>query len=194
MARSKQAKKKPSRVAYEESHPTISFRLDIQTHDRLKEHLKTTGCSFADFVKDALGREETMIEERVTKLASRKIAENEPHACDLELYELVVDLAHWTVIFWTKLSDPMDGVPCPDCLFPSKLHKKESKVVSLEMLENGDFKCPECRLTLKNPAQLAWVALVNQVEEEIRREKLLQPQEKEATDKGEVNHGNTTKT
>jgi len=89
MVRSKQAKKKPSRVAYEESHPTISFRLDIETHDRLKEHLKETGCSFAVFVKDALGREKTMVEERVTKLASRKIKENEAPARDLELYDIV---------------------------------------------------------------------------------------------------------
>ena len=77
---------------------------------------------------------------------------------------------------------------CP--LFPSRLNKKEGKTVKLEMLENGDFKCPECRLTLKNPPQLAWIALVSQVAEEFRREKLLQPQEKEANDRGEVTHGN----
>ena len=192
MVRSKQAKKKPSRVAYEETHPTISFRLDIETHDRLKEHLKATGCSFADFVKDALGREETMVEERVTKLASKKIAESETPTRDLELYDLVVDLAYWTITFWTNLPDPLDGVSCPSCLFPSRLSKKEGKAVKLEMLENGDFKCPECRLTLKNPPQLAWVALVSQVAEEFRREKLLQSQEKEANDRGEVTHGNTT--
>ena len=191
MVRSKQPKKKPSRVAYEKSHPTVSFRLDIETLDRLKEDLKATGCSFADFVKDALGREEMMVEERVTKLASRKITESEMPARDLELYELVVDLAYWAVVFWMNLPDPLDGVTCPSCLFPSDLSKKEGKTVKLEMLENGNLKCPECRLTLKNPPQLAWIALVSQVAEEVRREKFLQSQEKEVNDRGEVTHGNT---
>jgi predicted DNA-binding protein len=180
VARSKQAKKKPSRLAYEETHPTISFRLDIETHDRLKEHLKATGSSFADFVKDALGREETMVEERVTKLASKKIAESETPARDLELYDIVLDLARWGVVLWANLPDPTDGVPCPDCLFPSRLSKKESKAVTLEMVENGDFKCPECGLRLKNPPQLAWVLLVSKVEEEVLREKFLKSQENEA--------------
>lgn len=191
MVRNKQSKKKPSRVAYEETHPTISFRLDIETHDRLKEHLKTTGCSFANFVKDALGREETMVEERVTKLASRKIEEIETPQRDLELYEIVVDLAYWVIVFWMNLPDPLDGVPCPSCRFPSKLNKKEGKTVKLDMLENGDFKCPECRLRLKNPPQLAWIALVSQVAEEVRREKLLQSQEKEANYRGEVANDDT---
>jgi len=171
--------------------PTISFRVDRQTKEELEEHLKASSCSFANFVKDALGREETMVEERVTKLASRKIEEIETPPRDLELYDIVVDLAYWVIVFWTNLPDPLDGVPCPSCLFPSKLNKKEGRTVKLEMLENGDFKCPECRLTLKNPPQLAWIALVSQVAEEIRREKLLQSQEKEVNDRGEVTHGNT---
>lgn len=171
MVRSKQAKKKPSRVAYEESHPTISFRLDRETHDSLKEHLTATGYSFADFVKDALGREKTMVEERVAKLASRKIAESETLARDLELYDIALDLARWGVILWANLPDPMDSVSCPSCLFPSRLSKKESRAVTLEMLEDGNFKCPECGLTLKNPPQLAWILLVSKVAEEVRREK-----------------------
>ena len=57
--------KMPSRARYDESHPVISGRLDRDTYDRLKGHLEESGCSFADFVKDTLGREDSMIEKRV---------------------------------------------------------------------------------------------------------------------------------
>jgi len=63
------SKKKPSRKRYEEEHPTVSFRLDRETYDRLKQHLAGTGYSFADFVKDSIGREESMVEKRVEMLA-----------------------------------------------------------------------------------------------------------------------------
>ena len=48
--------KPPSRVRYEQSHPTVSFRLDKDTHDLLKQRLEDLGgISFADFIKDSLG-------------------------------------------------------------------------------------------------------------------------------------------
>ena len=48
--------KPPARVRYEQSHPTLSCRLDKDTHDLLKQRLEDLGgVSFADFVKDALG-------------------------------------------------------------------------------------------------------------------------------------------
>jgi len=48
--------KPPARVRYEESHPTMSCRLDKDTHDLLKQRLEDLGgVSFADFVKDSLG-------------------------------------------------------------------------------------------------------------------------------------------
>jgi hypothetical protein len=70
---SKKVTKKPSRKKYEESHPVFSARLDRDTYERLKEHLTGTGCSFAGFIKDSLGREESMIEKRVEMLASQKV-------------------------------------------------------------------------------------------------------------------------
>jgi len=178
MVRSKQAKKKLSRVVYEESHPTISFRVDKETHDRLKQHLRATGFSFASFVKNALGKEEAMVEERVAKLASRKIEEGKTLSCDLELYDLVLDLAQWAILLWANLPDPME-VPCLSCLFPSKLSKRQSRRVILQMLESGDFKCPDCALTLRNRPQLAWVLLATKVTEEVRREKFLESLKKE---------------
>ena len=65
--------KKPSRKRYDDEHPTISFRLDRQLHERLKEHLENAGCSFASFIKDSLGREESMVEKRVEMIASTKV-------------------------------------------------------------------------------------------------------------------------
>jgi len=48
--------KPPSRIRYEQSHPTVSCRLDSETHTLLQQRLEELGeVSFADFVKDALG-------------------------------------------------------------------------------------------------------------------------------------------
>ena len=48
--------KPPARVRYEQGHPTVSCRLDGDTHDLLKQRLEDLGgISFADFVKDSLG-------------------------------------------------------------------------------------------------------------------------------------------
>ena len=48
--------KPPARVRYEESHPTVSCRLDRDTYTLLRQRLEDLGgVSFADFVKDSLG-------------------------------------------------------------------------------------------------------------------------------------------
>ena len=52
----KDTHKPPARVRYEQSHPTVSCRLDGNTHELLKQRLEDLGgISFADFVKDSLG-------------------------------------------------------------------------------------------------------------------------------------------
>jgi len=46
----------PARIRYEQSHPTMSCRLDKDSHALLKQRLEDLGgVSFADFVKDSLG-------------------------------------------------------------------------------------------------------------------------------------------
>ena len=47
--------KPPSRIRYEQTHPTLSCRLDKQTHDLLQKRLDDAGLSFAQFVKSQLG-------------------------------------------------------------------------------------------------------------------------------------------
>jgi len=49
-------RKPPARIRYEQSHRTMSCRLDKDTRDLLKQRLEDLGgVSFADFVKDSLG-------------------------------------------------------------------------------------------------------------------------------------------
>ena len=78
MAKGKESRKQPvnkppSRIRYEERHRVRSCRLDIEADRLLTEHLDSIGCSFSDFVKDSLGREESMVEKRVEILALSQI-------------------------------------------------------------------------------------------------------------------------
>ena len=45
----------PSRLRYEQEHPTVSFRVPRSLYLNLKEILGINEQSFADFVKEALG-------------------------------------------------------------------------------------------------------------------------------------------
>ena len=54
--KAKATHKPPARARYEQSHPTVSRRLDKDTHDLLKQRLEDLGgVSLAAFVKDSLG-------------------------------------------------------------------------------------------------------------------------------------------
>ncbi len=48
--------KPPSRVRYEGSHPVVSARLSKQDRDVLDSIIHSRGISFADFVREAIGR------------------------------------------------------------------------------------------------------------------------------------------
>jgi len=47
--------KPPARIRYEQSHPTVSFRLSKDVYDLLKQRLDDLEMSFADFVRESLG-------------------------------------------------------------------------------------------------------------------------------------------
>ena len=47
--------KPPARIRYEQSHPTVSFRLPKELCEQLMEHLASRDITVADFVKEALG-------------------------------------------------------------------------------------------------------------------------------------------
>jgi len=48
-------RKAPSRIRYEESHPTIACRVPKETYDRLQEMKLKEAMSFADILKTGLG-------------------------------------------------------------------------------------------------------------------------------------------
>lgn len=51
--------KPPSRVKYEQSHPTVSFRIERQHYDQLMKLLSKSGQSIADFFKEALSLQQS---------------------------------------------------------------------------------------------------------------------------------------
>jgi len=55
--------KSPCRVRYEQSHPIVSVRINSELYDELKELGRTTGKSFADFLKDGAGITKTQVKE-----------------------------------------------------------------------------------------------------------------------------------
>ncbi len=54
MARSK-ARKTPSRIKYEQSHPTVSFRVSKELYDMLQAVKKAEGKSNTDVLKAGVG-------------------------------------------------------------------------------------------------------------------------------------------
>ena len=51
----KQKKKTPSRIRYEKSHPTVSFRPDQELYDTLQAVRQAEGKSYADVLKVGVG-------------------------------------------------------------------------------------------------------------------------------------------
>jgi hypothetical protein len=149
-------KKSPSRIRYEERHHVRSCRLDIETDKLLIEHLNSIGCSFADFVKDALGREESMVEKRVETLASRK--------ADPPLEERVRFLENLVHEILGLTVDHKRYPPfCPRCdnqeLFECEGREKESKLAHPEI---KTWKCQKCGFFIDTykriePASIKWV-------------------------------------
>lgn len=149
MAKHRAKRKSPSRKRYEEKHRTRSCRLDTENDNRLEEHLQGTGHSFADFVKDHLGREEAMIDERVEMLASRRMNPSlEDRVRCLE------DLVHQVFL----LTVDTDECPplCPHCedeeLCRCEGRQMESKLAQPWVLT---WKCPKCGFFLDTYRRIA---------------------------------------
>jgi hypothetical protein len=63
----KAAKRKPpSRVRYEQAHPTVSSRVPIEIYQRLQAVKKAEGKSFTDILKIGLGLLEARIDEKAS--------------------------------------------------------------------------------------------------------------------------------
>ena len=156
MVKRKVIPKKPSRARYEKQHPVFSARLDRETYDRIKSHLAGTGCSFADLLKDAIGREESMVEERVQMLTSRKAAPSlEDRVRCLE------DLVHqlFSVAVTTHKWLPI----CPHCHNQELLRAEGTEAESTFAIPQVlTWHCPRCGFFLNtfariDPKSLKWV-------------------------------------
>ena len=156
MARKKVNRKAPSRKRYEEQHPTMSLRLDIKDRKCLKEHLASAGCSLADFVKQHLRREESMIEKRVEILASMRMDPSlEGRLRCLE------DLVYQ--IFSVPLSIGEYPPTCPRCqnqdLSRCEGKETESKLACPWVIT---WRCPRCDFFIDtyhriDPKSICWV-------------------------------------
>jgi len=156
MVKTNKSKKPPSRKRYEEEHRTRSARLDRETNERLDKLLEGTGCSFADFIKDALGREEAMIEKRVEMLASRQV--------DPSLEERVRCLENLVHEIFSLTVDTRKYPPyCPRCevqeLFESEGRETESTIADPWV---PTWKCPKCGYFINtykriDPKSIKWV-------------------------------------
>jgi hypothetical protein len=151
----KKKNKPPSRQRYEKENPTISFRLDKESHQRLKKHLRQSGCSVTDFVKDALGREESMVDARIEKIVKQKA----PASVEEKL-RILEDMVYQFALNFDNNSEP---VLCPRCNSDQELkvawayQKGSSDVIDFIPL----LKCPTCGYytdTYKgiNPETIRW--------------------------------------
>jgi len=156
MAKHRVNKKPPSRRRYEEQHPTISVRLDKETRERLKEHLKGTGCSVADLIKDTLGREESMVEKRVGMLAARQVSSPVEHRLKC-LEGLVHELISVVAIYheWP--------LTCPQCENEELYWAMGTEIEStLAHPQVYTWKCAKCGFFIDtskriDPESIGWV-------------------------------------
>lgn len=136
----------PSRVRYEQAHPTLSCRLDPQTHELLKRRLASDGLSFADFVKSQLGVRESNIvnvkeaEERAYATAKNKY---EARIAALErengvLKESVQSIAE--KIVRRVITRYRITVLCPGCRNTTEVTIQDV----LPVLDHLTFRCPHC--------------------------------------------------
>ena len=158
MAKPKKSGTPPSRKRYDEEHPTISLRLDIETKKRLKEHLEETNCSPTDFIKDALGRDESMIEKRVEMVASTQV-----HASLEHRIRYVEDLVHQ---LFSMPVDTDEYPPfCPRCdgQYLSRCEGKETESTIAHPWVIT-WKCPKCGFFMDtykriDPKSIKWLEL-----------------------------------
>jgi Zn finger protein HypA/HybF involved in hydrogenase expression len=155
----KNKKKSPSRIKYEQKHPTISIRLDVESKKSLEEHLEGTGCSAADFVKDHLGREKGMVEKRVEIQASRQVGQSLEGRvrCLEDLVHQIFSILHMTI--------DTDEHPfyCPRC-DNQELFKVEGREIESGLAEPWVFtwKCPKCGFFIDSgkridPKSIHWI-------------------------------------
>ena len=67
----------PSRIRYEQANPTVSARVPLELHDRLKSMREQSGKSLTDVLKQALAFQEPSVKRSYRQGLSRGKAESE---------------------------------------------------------------------------------------------------------------------
>jgi hypothetical protein len=149
VARPRKRKIPPSRLRYEQTHRVFSVRLDEETFTDLNNYLKSAGCSRADFVKNALGKERDMIKKRIEELASREVDPSLEEKVRF-LSSLVLDIREYPPL-------------CPRCedqeMRRCEGREIESKIGYPWVLT---WKCPKCGFFMDtyhriDPKSLTWL-------------------------------------
>ena len=107
-----------------------------------------------------------------SKARVKPVGEGEGHVLPTSFYSDIRSLADWITLLYLYVMDP-DEIPCPHCLLPTSLSRKKPRTVKMRVLENGNYKCPECGEILPSPPNLSLRLLVTEAAEELRREGLL---------------------
>lgn len=147
MTKHKGKRKSPSRQRYDAAHPVRSARFRDEDARRLTAHLKEAGCSFAEFVLNALNKEESMIEKRVEMLAKKKA----PPSFE-ERLKCLEDLMNQAFSYLST----HDWSPfCPYCENRELLQAEGIETESTRAhKETHTWRCSECGFFLDTPKRI----------------------------------------
>ena len=87
--------KPPSRIRYENSHPTVSFRIDRELYDELKDLKSKSGLSVADILRVGMEKCLPLVGEAFHKGTWEGFGESLLVVCDDCKEELLDKSAEW---------------------------------------------------------------------------------------------------
>jgi len=126
-----------------------------QLDPELKKHLEDAGCSFASFVKDSLGKEESMVEKRIEMIASKKV--------DPSIEEQVRHLQSLVHELYMRQETKTWPPACPHCENEELFECEGIETMIKERRpEMPTWKCAKCGFFIDtshhiDPKSLRWV-------------------------------------
>lgn len=114
-------KKPPSRIRYEQDHPLVTIRVDLETHSRLQER-RQNGQSYADILRIGLDKQE---------------------ACSAPLLERIQELELEAIGLEELVERRTIAYPCYVCNRPLIVESEQEKGVCQQALR-GRFRHRTC--------------------------------------------------
>jgi len=130
-SRKSTTKKRPSRIKYETSHPTVSARIPIEIKEKILANLKTLDMSMADAFKKLAGE----LEEKAKPIELMKKAEYKAGYSAAKNYYAV----------------PYPCSKCEQTIFINTPEEKEAASKLMTEAGWGHETCPEPNLTRPTP-------------------------------------------